>query len=34
MLNVIRWFVAERLAARPDVAEIGRRHADYYRALR
>ncbi len=33
MLNVIREFVAERLAARPDVAEIGRRHADYYRAL-
>ena len=33
MLNVIRRFVAERLAARPDVAEIGRRHADYYRAL-
>jgi tetratricopeptide (TPR) repeat protein len=33
MLNVIRGFVAERLAARPDVAEIGRRHADYYRAL-
>jgi tetratricopeptide (TPR) repeat protein len=33
MLNVIRRFVAERLAARPDVAEIGHRHADYYRAL-
>jgi predicted ATPase len=33
MLNVIRRFVAERLAARLDVAEIGRRHADYYRAL-
>jgi predicted ATPase len=33
MLNVIRGFVAERLAARPDAAEIGRRHADYYRAL-
>jgi predicted ATPase len=33
MLNVIRRFVAERLAARPDVAEIGRRHADYYQAL-
>src|SRR6185437_14667359 len=33
MLNVIREFVAERLAARPDVAEIGRRHADYYRVL-
>jgi len=26
-------FVAERLAARPDVTEIGRRHADHYRAL-
>jgi tetratricopeptide (TPR) repeat protein len=33
MLNVIRRFVAERLAARPDLAEIGRRHADYYAAL-
>jgi predicted ATPase len=33
MLNTIRRFVAERLAARPDAAEIGRRHADYYRAL-
>jgi len=33
MLNVIRRFVAERLAARPDAAEIGRRHAGYYRAL-
>ena len=33
MLNVIRRFVAERLAARPDAAEIGRRHADYYREL-
>jgi predicted ATPase len=33
MLNVIRRFGAERLAARSDVAEIGRRHADYYRAL-
>ncbi len=33
MLNVIRRFVAERLAARPDVAGIGRRHADYYQAL-
>jgi predicted ATPase len=33
MLNVIRMFVAERLAARPDVAEIGRRHADYHRTL-
>jgi predicted ATPase len=33
MLNIIRGFVAEQLAARPDAAEIGRRHADYYRAL-
>jgi predicted ATPase len=33
MLNVIRRFVAERLAARPDAAEIRRRHADYYRTL-
>jgi predicted ATPase len=33
MLNVIRGFVAERLTARPDAAEIGRRHADYYRTL-
>jgi predicted ATPase len=33
MLNTIRRFVAERLAARPDATEIGRRHAGYYRAL-
>jgi predicted ATPase len=33
MLNTIRRFVVERLAARPDAAEIGRRHADYYRTL-
>ena len=33
MLETIREFVAERLAARPDVAEIQRRHADHYRAL-
>jgi predicted ATPase len=33
MLDTIREFVAERLAARPDVAQIRRRHADYYRAL-
>ena len=33
MLETIRVYVAERLVARPDVAEIGRRHADYYRAL-
>jgi predicted ATPase len=33
MLETIRQFVAERLVARTDVAEIQRRHADYYRAL-
>jgi predicted ATPase len=33
MLETIRAFVAERLAARPDVAEVQRRHADYYRTL-
>ncbi len=33
MLSVIHEFVAERLETRPDVAEIGRRHADYYRGL-
>jgi predicted ATPase len=33
MLETIRAFVAQRLAARPDAAEIGRRHAGYYRAL-
>jgi tetratricopeptide (TPR) repeat protein len=33
MLNTIRRFVAERLPARPNAAEVGRRHADYYRAL-
>ena len=33
MLETIRAFVAELLAARPDAAEIGRRHASYYRAL-
>jgi predicted ATPase len=33
MLETIRAFVAERLAARADADEIGRRHADYYRAL-
>ena len=33
MLEIIRVFVAERLAARPDAAEIERRHAGYYRAL-
>ena len=33
MLETVREFVAERLAARPDVAEVARRHAAYYRAL-
>ena len=33
MLETVREFVAERLAARPDIAEIQRRHAAYYRAL-
>lgn len=33
MLETIRAFVAERLAARPDAAEIRWRHAGYYRAL-
>jgi predicted ATPase len=33
MLETIRAFVAERLAARPDAVEVGRCHADYYRAL-
>jgi predicted ATPase len=33
MLETIRVFVAERLAARPDAAGVRRRHADYYRAL-
>jgi tetratricopeptide (TPR) repeat protein len=33
MLETIREFVAERLAARPDAAEIQRRHAQYYRML-
>jgi predicted ATPase len=33
MLETVRKFVAEQLALRPDAAEIGRRHADYYRAL-
>ena len=33
MLATIREFVAELLAARPDAAEVGRRHAGYYRAL-
>jgi predicted ATPase len=33
MLETIRAFVAERLAARPDADGIRRRHADYYREL-
>ena len=33
MLETIRAFVAKQLAARPDVADVGRRHAGYYRAL-
>jgi predicted ATPase len=33
MLETVREFIAERLAARPDAAEIEHRHADYYRAL-
>jgi predicted ATPase len=33
MLETIRAFMAERLAARPDAAEIRGRHAGYYRAL-
>jgi predicted ATPase len=33
MLETIRKFVSERLAARPDVGELERRHADHYRVL-
>jgi predicted ATPase len=33
MLETIRAFVAERLKARPDAAQIHGRHADYYRVL-
>jgi tetratricopeptide (TPR) repeat protein len=33
MLETIREFVAERLAARPDIAEVERRHANHYRGL-
>jgi predicted ATPase len=33
MLETIRAFMAERLAARPDAAEIERRHAGYFRAM-
>jgi predicted ATPase len=33
MLETVRAFMAEQLAARPDAAQVGRRHADYYRTL-
>jgi hypothetical protein len=33
MLETLREFVAERLAARGDADQVGRRHAGYYRAL-
>jgi predicted ATPase len=33
MLETVREFMAQRLAARPDAVEVGRRHAEYYRAL-
>ena len=33
MLNTVRTYAAQRLAARADVDEIRRRHAAYYRAL-
>jgi predicted ATPase len=33
MLEIIRAFAAERLAARPDAAEIHRRHAEFYRDM-
>ena len=33
MLETVREFVAERLAARPDANQVRRRHAGYYRAL-
>jgi predicted ATPase len=33
MLETIREFVAEHLAARPDADQIGRRHAKFYRVL-
>ena len=33
MLETVRAFMAERLAGRPDAAEVERRHADCYRAL-
>jgi predicted ATPase len=33
MLDTVHAFVAERLAARPDVGAIRHRHAEYYRSL-
>jgi predicted ATPase len=33
MLETVREFVAERLAARPDADQVGQRHAGFYRAL-
>ena len=33
MLETIRGFIAERLAARPDADQVGRCHADYYRGM-
>ena len=33
LLDTIRAFLLERLDARPDAAEIRRRHAEYYRTL-
>src|SRR5215468_4972272 len=33
MLETVRAFVAEQLAARPDAGQIRRRHAGYYRML-
>jgi predicted ATPase len=33
MLETIRAFIAERLAARADAGEVERRHASYYRTL-
>ena len=33
MLATVRAFVTEQLAARPDAAEVGHRHAGFYRAL-
>jgi predicted ATPase len=33
MLETVREFIAERLAARPDVADVQRRHAHYFAAF-